>query len=474
MENPSRCVGRWRPMVLILLGLALPACSVYPVNSPAMHPPGGGERLFGETAHDRSDSLQVILTFSGGGTRAAAFSYGVLEALRDTEIHWEGRRRRLLDEVDLISSVSGGSFTAAYYGLYGERIFTDFEPAFLKRNVQGSLTRRLLNPWNWLRLGSPLYGKSELAADLYDRLLFNGATFADMDRPGAPRVRINATDMTLGTGFSFTQNQFDWICSDLSRFSVARAVAASSAVPVLFSPVALHNHAGTCGFTPPAWITDALENPGDSLRRYRQARWQISYLDADQRPYLHLLDGGLADNLGVRGAMDQLILEGGIWGRMQREGLGSIRKVVFIVVNAEPGLDLRWDRNPGDLALSSIVYSATTVPINRYSFETLELLRSSMAEWRRQVIEQRCGSQPVPDCAEIDFHLVEVSLGAIPDPQLRARLQGLPTSFRLPARDVDALRQAARNVLNHSPAQRQLLNALGTAPPAESRRAPTP
>lgn len=467
-------MGWWRPMALVLLGLALPACSVYPVNPPTTHPPSGDDRLFEETAHERSDSLQVILTFSGGGTRAAAFSYGVLEALRDTEILWEGRRRRLLDEVDLISSVSGGSFTAAYYGLYGERIFTDFEPAFLKRNVQGSLTRRLLNPWNWIRLGSPLYGKSELAADLYDRLLFQGATFADMDRPGAPRVRINATDMTLGTGFSFTQSQFDWICSDLARFSVARAVAASSAVPVLFSPVALHNHAGSCGFTPPAWITEALENPGISPRRYRQARWQASYLDTVQRPYLHLLDGGLADNLGVRGAMDQLILEGGIWGRMRREGLDSIRRVVFIVVNAEPGLDLRWDRSPGDLALSSIVYSATTVPINRYSFETLELLRSSMAEWRREVAEQRCSDHPAPECAEIDFHLVEVSLGAIPDPQLRTRLQGLPTSFRLPAQDVDALRLAARSVLNHSPAYRQLLIALGAAPPSGSRRTPTP
>ncbi|WP_170142069.1 patatin-like phospholipase family protein [Thioalbus denitrificans] len=466
-------MGRWKPVALILLELALPACSVYPVNSPATHPPGE-ENLYEESSHDRSDSLQVILTFSGGGTRAAAFSYGVLEALRDTEIQWEGRRRRLLDEVDLISSVSGGSFTAAYYGLYGERIFTDFEPAFLKRDVQGSLTRRLLNPWNWIRLGSPLYGKSELAADLYDRLLFQGATFADMNRPGAPRVRINATDMTLGTGFSFTQGQFDWICSDLSRFSVARAVAASSAVPVLFSPVALHNHAGTCGFTPPAWVTEALENPGISARRYRQARWQVSYLDTAQRPYLHLLDGGLADNLGVRGALDQLILEGGIWGRMQREGLNSIRQVVFIVVNAEPGLDLRWDRNPGDLALSSIVNSATTVPINRYSFETLELLRSHMELWRREVIQQRCGARPEPGCAEIDFHLVEVNLGSISDPAERARLQGLPTSFRLPAQDVDALRLAARSVLEHSPAYRQLLHALGGASPAGSRRTSTP
>jgi NTE family protein len=61
----------------------------------------------------------LILAFSGGGTRAAAFAYGVLEELAATPVVLGGRPRRLLDEVDLISAVSGGSFTAAYYGLYG-------------------------------------------------------------------------------------------------------------------------------------------------------------------------------------------------------------------------------------------------------------------------------------------------------------------------------------------------------------------
>lgn len=64
-----------------------------------------------------------MLAFSGGGTRAEALAYGVLEELRDTEVLIDGKPRRLLDEIDLISSVSGGSFTSAYYGLHGDRIF---------------------------------------------------------------------------------------------------------------------------------------------------------------------------------------------------------------------------------------------------------------------------------------------------------------------------------------------------------------
>jgi NTE family protein len=61
----------------------------------------------------------------------------------------DGKRRRLLDEIDAISSVFGGRFTAAYYGLFGDRIFEDFEAKFLKNNVQGALFGRMLSPLNW-------------------------------------------------------------------------------------------------------------------------------------------------------------------------------------------------------------------------------------------------------------------------------------------------------------------------------------
>lgn len=93
--------------------------------------------------HDRSTLL--ILAFSGGGTRAAAFSYGVLEELRQTPVIVNGHQRRMLDEVDIITSVSGGSFTALAYALYGDRLFAEYESRFLKRNVQGALIARVLN-----------------------------------------------------------------------------------------------------------------------------------------------------------------------------------------------------------------------------------------------------------------------------------------------------------------------------------------
>ena len=145
-----------------LLGLAssafLVGCATRPVNPPiTLADPSSGYRMETRQAqsNDRSRDTIVVLAFSGGGTRAAAFSYGVLEFLRQTEIaDTKGRSTRLLKHVDLITGVSGGSFTALAYGLYGEKLFDDYETRFLKRDVQGEILSRTLSPVNWTKLWS--------------------------------------------------------------------------------------------------------------------------------------------------------------------------------------------------------------------------------------------------------------------------------------------------------------------------------
>ena len=120
-----------------------------------------------------TDEVFVILSFPGGGTRAAAFSFGAMKELQATSI---SRHRNLLDEVDIISSVSGGSFTSAYYALYRDVLFNNFEKEFLDRNVQLGLALRVLNPINWPRLISPRFDRIDLAAEYYDTLLFKQKT----------------------------------------------------------------------------------------------------------------------------------------------------------------------------------------------------------------------------------------------------------------------------------------------------------
>ncbi|MGJ7512607.1 patatin-like phospholipase family protein [Variovorax sp. GT1P44] len=135
--------------------LMLVGCANRPINPPIQQADASsGYRFETRQAQVKDKDALVILAFSGGGTRAAAFSYGVLEYLRRTEIVTPKGRGRLIGQVDIITGVSGGSFTALAYGLYGDRLFDDYEQRFLKRDVQGAIVSRSLNPGNWARLSS--------------------------------------------------------------------------------------------------------------------------------------------------------------------------------------------------------------------------------------------------------------------------------------------------------------------------------
>ena len=217
--------------LLAMLAVFSAGCAHYPATPPLERAGAPGYRVGEASRPGQSDELLVVLAISGGGTRAAALGYGVLEELRRTEVAVNGARRRLLDEVDVISAVSGGTLPAAYYGLRGERTFEEFPARVLYRNLEADLVKRILSPANWFRLPSGTFGKSDLFAEIYDETVFGGATFADLQRAGGPFVIINGTDLTSGARFSYTQDQFDAICGDVSRVTLGRAVATSTALP---------------------------------------------------------------------------------------------------------------------------------------------------------------------------------------------------------------------------------------------------
>jgi len=452
--------------------LVVGGCAHYPPNSFLKESAANkGYRLKNLDRDKKSDSLLLFLTFSGGGTRAASLAFGVLEELAQTEIFLEGRKHSLLEEVDAISSVSGGSFTAAYYGLFGRRIFEDFPSRFLKRNVQRELFEEAIPLDNWFRLLSANFGRSDLAAEYYDKLLFAGGTFGDIEARGGPLILVNATDLTLGTYFTFTQEMFDAICSDVSQFPVARAVAASSAVPVLLSPITLYNYAGSCNYQAPEWAQKALPGSGVSRRRLQQAVHLKSYMDAQKRPYIHLLDGGIADNLGFRAAVDQMNVRGDIWPSLQYLGWENTRKVVFILVNAETEPDSQPDQVERTLRSGRVLKSATHIPMSRYNFETVELVKEYFQQWEEEIRSQRCSTSKKLDrtdstssesdsCADIQFYLVEVDFDALPEKAERSYFKGLPTSLYLRPEAVDRLRGAARRILTQSPEFQRLLRDL--------------
>jgi NTE family protein len=417
------------------------------------------ERAYREKLADRErdNELLLILAFSGGGTRAAALSYGILEALDLVEISppesKKGKRHTLLDEVDLISSVSGGSFTAAYYGLHGRDLFNDFRRDFLYRDYQGALMWSLANPVNWVLLSSPHYGRSDMAQEYYDDNLFKGATMGDIAKRRGPAILILATEATDGISFSFTPSQFALICSDFDRFPVSRAVAASAAFPGAFSPVVLKNYSGTCDNRMPKWMEKALAKPDITNRTYYNARRMKTYLDSKRKPYIHLLDGGVSDNLGVRGFLESLIARGGIRDALKEANLDKINRVAVVVVDAQTNETAAWQGVGEVPGLTTMLGASSTIMINKYNFETIELLNHVARDWSYE--DEARGRKP------IDFYIVHVAFDALPDLEEQDYFNSIPTSLYLPEEQVDRLRAVAATLLYNDKDFRKLVNDLG-------------
>jgi len=207
-----------------------------------------GYRLEQSIQRSNQDNTLVIMMFSGGGTRAAALAYGVLAAFNDYPMMLNGRRTTLTASSDVVFGVSGGSVLAAYYAMYGEQVIPRFEERFLKQNFQRLMFKQSLSFVNMPRLASPEYGRGDLLQEQFENTLFGNMTFGDLNKyRKGPFAVISATDMASGQRIDFTQENFDQFCLNLSDLRVARAVAASSAVPVVFSPLTLNNHSGNCG-----------------------------------------------------------------------------------------------------------------------------------------------------------------------------------------------------------------------------------
>jgi NTE family protein len=460
-----------RFMVSMVMIVLFAGCATRPVNAPLEHYDGGkAHRIERPSENAEDNATLVILAFSGGGTRAAAFSYGALEPLRDMEVTTRsGRKVRVLDTVDVITGISGGSFTALAFGLYGEKLFDIYEASFLKRNVQGDLIRRTLNPFSWPSLGSTGWGRSELAADMYDEILFKGATFKDLERAG-PRILIGATDLADGTRLIFNQENFDVLCADLSSVRLARAAAASSAVPVVLSSITIDNYGGTCGYRLPAWARQFLDDPNPprpAARTVKRLQELEAFADRKERPYLHLVDGGVSDNVGMRGVLDVLATFEALHAAGQKTQYDHVRNMFVFVVNSLATPPNDWNLHENPPGLFDVLIKATGTPIDRYSYDTVETLRDIQARWA-SLREMRDAIKPYPALVEklqtvmrapdISIRVIEVSFDVLPDKAERDYLNTLPTSFVLDGQAVDRLRVAARNAILASPEVKRLLD----------------
>jgi predicted acylesterase/phospholipase RssA len=284
----------------------------------------------------RDDGFFVGVAISGGGLRSANFSAAVMFQLQ---------KLGLLDRVDYISSVSGGSLTAAYYCLNDDK---NWNPGLVQRKLTHHYATdgwfQLLLPWNLLALALTPYDRSDILAKGFDKVIFNKdgkpQTFRDL-RADRPTLLLNATDLQSGKPFVFCNQAFDEINSSLADYPISYAVAASAAVPVLLHQVTLRDYSTT-------------------FKQYR-----------------HLIDGMVNDNLGVKSLVDvyrQQIKDGG--SNRYRNG------AMFIVIDAKTEFTAKIDEHPDTTILDTVRFStglATTALINRASGATLSeiILESS-------------------------------------------------------------------------------------------------
>jgi NTE family protein len=401
---------------------------------------------------ERAGSVDIDLTlaFSGGGTRAAALAYGVLEELRDTTVVIDGQPRRLLDEVDYISSVSGGSFTSAYYGLYGERTFTDFKAKFLTRDIQHELFMGLLNPQLWFSST----GRTEMAVKMYEEELFHGATFADMQRAGGPLILINASDLGYGVRFSFVQEYFDLLCSDIASFPVARAVTASSAVPLVFHPVVVENYHDCKREGKPEWLLAATEHVADNPELIQVVKGLETYYEEETRKYAHFVDGGITDNLGLRAIYEVVEVTGGPATYYEEVGVKPPRYVALIAVNASTDPEPEMDMSNRQPSIAETINAMSNVQIHRYNDATLEVMQKRMKYWADELSTPE---RPVTP------YFIDIGFGGIKEPEQRNFFNAIPTSFSLTAEQVDVLIEAGHELLRNNPDYQRLLADLGGA-----------
>jgi NTE family protein len=457
-----------RVFCVVLVAVALSGCaSIHndPINLPLEASASARLLEAGRENINYEDDLLIALSFSGGGTRAAAFSHGVL-----TEMDGARVRRgsaSLLDRVDFVSGVSGGSVTAAYYGLKKRAALTDFRERFLLRDAEEALRTK----FTLINIQRALSGGVNDATGFtrwLDENLFQGATFAEFRADRRPRIWINAADIYNRTTFVFGQTAFSAMCSDLESYPIADAVAASAAVPVVFAPVVIRTYSGSCDRKLPDWIGRSLSDPAASPMLKSFATAIARYHDGSM-PYVKLLDGGLVDNYGLSGFTIARLSSNTPYGPLTPRQAVKLRRILTMVVDAGRGPSGNWTQQVEGPAGPELVVAAADTAMVASVHASYTAFDRTMAEWQAALVRWRCGLSASErqrlgapanwDCRDLKAFVTRVGfdqLGA----ERAARLDAVPTSFRLPEETVDTVIAAGRDALRANPTYTAFLKSL--------------
>jgi NTE family protein len=398
----------------LLAVMAIAGCSILPGHwrpgwnvdwqgNPAS-PTGASWAL---TEQETQDGRFVGLTLSGGGSRSANFGAAVMLELQ---------RHGLLHQIDVISAVSGGALPAAYYAL-GETQAGPFTESALRARMGYRFQREWLWRWfyphNIFRFWLTDFTRSDIMVQVFNANLFHHKTFGDLRRH--PKLLLNSTLRNSQNRFTFTDETFVRLGSNLSRYEVANAVNATSAFPAVFDDVTLEQYGGT-------------------------------------PEYRHLYDGGPADNLGVQALTEYLL----------RAVAGTNLDAVFpngcfiFVVDAAPaqdGGDLAFRRSSRrwiDYLFNTNALDAADTMLGNLRVELLKEMGI------RLVDAEMSGELPLPDLHRCRCEVRHVALrhllysenGGSEDEELARRVTQIPTLFEVTPEQQDDLFKAAHLLID--------------------------
>jgi NTE family protein len=364
---------------------------------------------------DRGDqNTLVVLSLSGGGSRAAYWSADVMLRLQQV---YADQGVDLLAHVNAISSVSGGSLPAAYYAIstdpgdttgYGRQ----WDESTVRRLMRKDYTLRWFGNWFWpSNIGKfwfTAFDRTDimaqtLADNLYDRRVGGlDLTMSDL-RPDRPYLILNSTNGTqdhFDQPFTFTAEDFASLHSDLDGYSLARAVMATASFPAVFNYMTLRDYP-SCG---------------------------------GQKKYTHVFDGGNSDNLGLTSVAR-------IMADLATSGTRVDNLVVILVdayTNSNGVSDTRADPR-----------SITDFIVDKNFLAATDALLASNRAAKLQSFQQYFNGWIAADPARKQHAVFyQVQFDDIKqDVALNLKLNQIPTNFKLSADDADAIDQAAALLL---------------------------